>query len=121
MRKNIFLFLVGIIFAGCSQAKEHFFDTKDAYFGQTPPGTSAELFAPDIINHLAHSSPTFSPDGKEIYWSIVSGNNETRKIFYVKPKNPKSNIEKCWNNGFNLLNYNDLKKTTKQRKELPKK
>jgi len=59
------------------------------YFCQTPPGKSAELFAPKIINHLAHSSPSFTPDGKEIYWSTVSGNNETRKIFYVKFDNNK--------------------------------
>ena len=57
------------------------------YFGQTPPGKSAEVFAPNIINHLAHSSPSFSPNGREIYWSTVSENNETRKIFYVKFEN----------------------------------
>jgi Tol biopolymer transport system component len=57
------------------------------YLGQTPPSKSAELFAPNIINHLAHSSPTFSPDGREMYWSIVSGNNETRRIYYVKFEN----------------------------------
>ncbi|MDA3953743.1 MAG: hypothetical protein PF485_08855 [Bacteroidales bacterium] len=57
------------------------------YLGQIPPDKSAELFAPDIINHLAHSSPTFTPDDREIYWSTVSENNETRKIFYVKFEN----------------------------------
>jgi len=57
------------------------------YLGQTPPGKSAELFAPDIINHLAHSSPTFTSDGKRMYWSTVSGKNETRKIYYVKFEN----------------------------------
>ncbi|MEN8122787.1 MAG: hypothetical protein ABFS35_20775 [Bacteroidota bacterium] len=59
------------------------------YYGQTPPGKSAKLFAPDIIKHLAHSSPTFTPDGREIYWSTVSGKNETRKIYYVKFENNK--------------------------------
>jgi len=54
------------------------------YYGQTPPGKVAELFMPNQINHLAHSSPTFSPDGKEIYWSIVGADNQTRKIFYVQ-------------------------------------
>jgi len=87
MNRTIFFFLVGIIFVGCSQKNEHFLETKDAYFGQMPPGNSAKLFAPDIINHLAHSSPTFTPDGKEIYWSTVSGKNETRKIYYVKYEN----------------------------------
>lgn len=59
------------------------------YYGQTPLGTSSELFAPEIINHLAHSSPSFTPDGKEMYWSTVSGANESWKIFYVKFENNK--------------------------------
>ncbi|TFG79930.1 MAG: hypothetical protein E4H23_04300 [Chrysiogenales bacterium] len=59
------------------------------YMGKTPPGKAAELFAPEIIKHLAHSSPTFTPDGKEIYWSTTSGENETRKIYYTKYENNK--------------------------------
>jgi Tol biopolymer transport system component len=57
------------------------------YLGQSPPGKLAELFSPNIINHLAHSSPTFTPDGREMYWSTVSDSNDTRKIFYVKFEN----------------------------------
>jgi len=64
-------------------------DTSWKYFGQTPPEKSAELFAPNIINHLAHSSPTFTPNGREVYWSTVSANTETRKIYYVKFENEK--------------------------------
>ena len=89
MKKIVFLFLVGIIFTSYTQTEKNFLDTKDAYFGQTPPGLIPEVFAPEIINHLAHSSPTFTPDGKKIYWSTVSGNNETRKIYYVKFENDK--------------------------------
>lgn len=59
------------------------------YLGQTPPDKLAQLFAPEIINHLAHSSPTFTPNGKQIYWSTVSENDETRKIFYVEYENHK--------------------------------
>ena len=57
------------------------------YYGQTPPGNKAELFAPDLIRHLAHSSPTFTPDRKEIYWSTVSEQKKKRKIYYVKYEN----------------------------------
>ena len=87
MKKIVFLFLIVIICTNCTQTKKSFWETKDAYFGQKPPGIIPELFAPEIINHLAHSSPSFTPDGKEIYWSTVSGENETRKIFYVKFEN----------------------------------
>ena len=42
------------------------------YLGQTPPGTTAELFAPGVLSTIAHehSSPAFSPDGKEVYYSV---------------------------------------------------
>lgn len=89
MRKLILLFLLGIISTGCLQTKKGFWETSDAYFGQKPPGIIPELFAPSIIKKLAHSSPSFTPDGKEMYWSTVSGKNETRKIFYVKFENNK--------------------------------
>jgi len=84
MRKILSLFLIGIICTSCTQTTKNFWESSDAYFGQEPPGLIPELFAPGMINHLAHSSPTFTPDGKEIYWSVVSGINETRKIYYVK-------------------------------------
>lgn len=57
------------------------------YINQTAPQKTAQLFAPELIEHLAHSSPSFTPDGKEIYWSTVSGENETRKIYFVKFEN----------------------------------
>lgn len=89
MKKLVIIFLLGIICTGCSQTKKSFWETKDAYFGQTLPGLIPEVFAPDIISHLAHSSPSFTPDGKEMYWSTVSGENETRKIYYLKFENNK--------------------------------
>jgi len=41
------------------------------YLGQTKPGLIPELFAPGIVStiYYEHTSITFSPDGKEIYWS----------------------------------------------------
>ncbi|NOQ25448.1 MAG: hypothetical protein GQ564_08800 [Bacteroidales bacterium] len=78
--KNKMLFIVFILITTVLSGQENSWK----YFGQTPPDRSAELFAPKIINHLAHSSPTFTPDNREIYWSTVGENNETRKIFFVK-------------------------------------
>jgi len=85
------------------------------YLGQIPPGKTAQLFAPDIIKHLAHSSPTFTPDGKEIYWSTVSGDNETRKIFYVKYVNnhwsePKvASFSGCYHDDQPFISYDGQK------------
>ncbi len=89
MRKIIILFLLGYICISCTKTEKYFLNTKDAYLGQKPPELIPEVFAPDIVNHLAHSSPSFMPDGKEIYWSTVSGDNETRKILSVKFENNK--------------------------------
>ncbi len=84
MKKILTILLIGFLCTSCIQDEKSFFETKDAYFGQKPPGLIPEIFAPNIIAHMAHSSPTFTPDGKEIYWSTVSEENVTRKIYYVK-------------------------------------
>lgn len=62
----ILLFLV-FLNAACQQIRSPEFD----YLGQTPPGSSPEIFAPGIISSEAreHSSLTFSPDGTEIYFT----------------------------------------------------
>ncbi|OGU56845.1 MAG: hypothetical protein A2V66_10685 [Ignavibacteria bacterium RBG_13_36_8] len=41
------------------------------YLGQKPPGMKPEIFAPGIISseHQEHSSLSFSPDRKEMWWS----------------------------------------------------
>ncbi len=43
-----------------------------AYLGQEPPGMRPTIFADGIITteYHEHSSPAFSPDGKEVYWSV---------------------------------------------------
>jgi len=43
------------------------------YLGQSPPSDTAMLFAPGIVTtaHHEHSSAIFSPDGKELFWSVV--------------------------------------------------
>ena len=54
------------------------------YLAQTPPGDFARLFAPELLKHKAHSAPTFSPDGREIYWSTVCEPDEIRRIMFVR-------------------------------------
>jgi hypothetical protein len=43
------------------------------YFGQEPPGDTAELFAPGILSTGMHKDcgPAFSPDGNEVYFRIA--------------------------------------------------
>jgi len=54
------------------------------YLGQAPSGNIVEVFAPDVISgkYMLHGFPTFSPDGKEIYWPILPP-----KIMYMKYEN----------------------------------
>jgi hypothetical protein len=44
--------------------------SKDTYFGQTPPGKRAEVFAPEVLVHEPHDSPVISRDES---WMIFFG------------------------------------------------
>ncbi len=50
------------------------------FFGSPKPCLQAELFAPEVFKDEdhQHSSPSFSPDGKEIYWSYAFTDRNTR-------------------------------------------
>lgn len=75
MKRKIFLFLLVIITISCSRTEQSFFETKDAYFGLTPPSLIPEVFAPGIVSDSTwaeHCQVAVSPDGKEIYWSAWS-------------------------------------------------
>jgi len=51
------------------------------YLGQKPPGTTPEIFAPDILpSSNYHTTPTFMPDGGEAYWKM----QETNTISMMK-------------------------------------
>jgi hypothetical protein len=56
---------------GASQEAPQFPALRGAYLGQAPPGPTPREFAAGIVGgHFnMHSSPAFSPDGSELYWS----------------------------------------------------
>lgn len=75
MNKYIHLLVLGVICVSCSQSKQNFLESEDAYFGLTPPGLIPEVFAPGIVSDSTwaeHCQVAVSPDGKEIYWSAWS-------------------------------------------------
>ena len=53
------------------------------YFGQKPPGSKPEIFAPGIVSDPLFSeySGTFSPDGSEYYFYRFSANSPSRLFF----------------------------------------
>ncbi len=57
---------------------------KGPYLGQKPPGMTPEVFAPDILpDSNYHTSPVFTPDGKEVYWKMQG----TKTITMMKIEN----------------------------------
>ncbi len=45
---------------------------KGVYFGQTLPAIIPEIFAPGIVSTgMEESTITFTPDGKECYWTLL--------------------------------------------------
>jgi hypothetical protein len=64
--------LLTIFFSGCTSRKEIAID----YFSQTPPGSTARIFAASLIttNKNEHSPLTFSPDGTLLLWATMDSN-----------------------------------------------
>lgn len=56
------------------------------YLGMKKPGLEPEIFAPGIVSSILteHSSPVFSPDGKEVYWSSIFVNPVIRRVLFMK-------------------------------------
>ncbi len=62
------------------------------YLEQTPPETTPVLFAPGMVStgYFEHSSPVFTPDLTEIYWSTIieeNGRTVSRPTYYMKMTN----------------------------------
>lgn len=68
---------------------------KGSYLGQKPPGITPEIFAKEFLTskHRIHGAPAFSPDRKEVYWSVFPKTDEfstrTQVILFSKFVNKK--------------------------------
>jgi dipeptidyl aminopeptidase/acylaminoacyl peptidase len=60
-----------------------------SYLGQTPPGNIPQVFAPGILSldNRFETYPTFSPDGKELFFSVVNSAWSTGKILHTRVMN----------------------------------
>jgi uncharacterized protein (TIGR02145 family) len=56
------------------------------YFGQTPPGNTAVIFAPNILSltNRFEAKLVFSPNGKECYFQVFSSDYSISKIYYTE-------------------------------------
>lgn len=85
------VFIPILIFIASSSYCQQFTDLYGDCLGQTPPGDTPVVFAPGIVSTdslIEHSTPTFSPDGKEVFWWIV--------------RSPKSGNEKRTSQGMTM-------------------
>jgi tetratricopeptide (TPR) repeat protein len=89
LRQTVARFVIAIftiaILAGCGKVSEDptaFPTLRGPYLGQKPPGLIPELFAPFIAppEDHKHSSPAFSPDGTEMYFSVYENYEFPQKI-----------------------------------------
>ncbi|UCE40251.1 MAG: ankyrin repeat domain-containing protein [Candidatus Aminicenantes bacterium] len=83
-----FLMLILLTFSSYAQLND-FPVLKGPYLGQKPPGKTPEIFAPGIVSrsdYHEHSSPAFSPDGKEVYWSAYCSIDgvQNERIFFSR-------------------------------------
>ena len=71
MNKLILLSCLQIAAITINAQQTDFSKLTGPYLGQKPPGMMPEIFAPGIVSseHQEHSSLSFSPDAKEIWWS----------------------------------------------------
>jgi len=78
-----------LIKKGADNNVRAFTNLKGEYFGMQAPEDSAEIFAPGLISSEfgVHSSPAFSSDGKEVYWSTMD--SRIKGIYWSKIENDK--------------------------------
>ena len=90
MKSNVFylVLLISLSISAClSNRPESGGKTviRGDYFGQTPPGDSARLFAPGIISTgMAERDFAITPDGNEIFFCREAGNFRYVTIFYSR-------------------------------------
>jgi len=71
-----------------SSTNEHSPNLEGPYLGQDLPGITSEIFAPGIISLGFHENGIiFSPDGKEIFYSMSDSQYSSKTFVQMKRKN----------------------------------
>jgi Tol biopolymer transport system component len=87
MMKTYLIYLALItctLIVSCEKEKDELVPVTGPYFGQTPPGDTAVIFAPGIISltNRFESDITVSPDGNEVYFT--AGDDNSSGIYCTK-------------------------------------
>lgn len=77
-----FLFFLVINYSFCQEINLN-------YFGEKPPVEEAKIFAPDFISVIDRidGRGSFSPDGKQFYFTVSDNSLRNQKIFFTEYKN----------------------------------
>lgn len=78
-------FAAMLIALGADPGPQRFPDLRGEYLGQQKPGKKPEIFAVGIVSSIdwEHSSPAFSPEGREVFWTSIS---DGMNIFLMSKK-----------------------------------
>ena len=91
-KKNSYIFMaisIIMLFSFCTGQKD-IPVLEGEYLGMKPPGETPELFAPGrITTHNHESNIVFSPDGKEVFWSVMHQSHRYSALVIMKKENGK--------------------------------
>src|SRR6185312_9823993 len=101
MKKLLILSVLCMYAGSLLHAQDKFWNSKDAYLGQKPPGDKPEVFAERLLmkkDTFPFDRGAFSADGKEFYYpsSNTWFNSNPTKVRYFKYEHGK------WNGPFVL-------------------
>ena len=74
---SIYIGWMGLLCLLACVRKDNLLPAKERYLGQTPPGSTPQVFAPDMVStedHVEYGC-TFSPDFREFYFTRIGGIN----------------------------------------------
>lgn len=91
-RNYVYFPIICLVLLTACKSKEHKTEVSDAvnvneeiYLGQKPPGSTPELFAPEIIKtEFRQAAGVFTPDLKEFYFRRRGGQYEKNALVVVK-------------------------------------
>ncbi|MHC4798404.1 MAG: ankyrin repeat domain-containing protein [Planctomycetota bacterium] len=80
-----------LLVRGAEDSPRDFPEYRGEYLGAKKPGDDPEPFAPELFQDIyrPHGPPTFSPDGREIYWEamFMMGVNNASRVWFMKEEN----------------------------------
>ena len=86
----ILIFTMPALAQETTKNKSAFPVLKGPYLGQKPPGMIPEPYAQKLLpdKYWWHSTPPFSPDGKEVYFSVfIKSEAYSERIMYMRMEN----------------------------------